>query len=442
MQRFFFYIISIISTILAIKYHYGSIDVLLLVITMVLSFFFFQKMGKIKDNILVLFLIIYILLAVHVVALFELSSIGFFKDYIYRKEYLALAVWGNRLYFILFMALYICKKIKYKKVKENVCRKPNASLDTPFIILTIFTYFLAIVSLFLGSSDLGGDVKIVLPFHLNGLIDELRANVYPFAFAIYVFDSLKKHHPVQRKIIVLFIIYVIAEVLVRSSKGAFLFSFLPVLELLAFMGYYSRKNIVKIVVPLLVVFLFLYPLIETARREGSVTVSSLQDASRAEKSNQAEEHSSPYIRAFLTGVYYTKMIDVISDDQFAFDLRRVPLLISMDFGGVSYMTNVLDGVPDGSKQSSGVTGLCDALLWGGYPLCYIVLFLLVLLCYWGDNKGFMRNTPLYRVILFYIVYRLVLGRTISVFSDTFFFAMAGSSFIKYLVTKYYYKKYY
>ena len=61
MQRVFFYIIAVISTALAIKYHYGSSDILLLVISTVLSFFFFQKMGKIKDNILELFLIVYIL---------------------------------------------------------------------------------------------------------------------------------------------------------------------------------------------------------------------------------------------------------------------------------------------------------------------------------------------------------------------------------------------
>ena len=442
MQRVFFYIIAVISTALAIKYHYGSSDILLLVISTVLSFFFFQKMGKIKDNILELFLIVYILLAVHVVALFELSSTGFFKDYISFKEYQALALWGNRLYFVLFSSLFIYRRIKYKKTEEKAPTNIKRDLDKPFKLITFFTYFLAIVSVFLGSSDLMGEVKIVLPFHLNGLIDEFRSNVYPFIFAIYVFDCLKKKKPIRHDNVVLFLVYVLAEIIVKSSKGAFLFSFIPVLTLLAFMGYYSGKTIVRYVFPLIIAFLILYPIIETARSEGSVSFSSLQEASKTERSNQGEDHSSPYIRAFLTGVYYTKLVDIVSDDQFSFDLRRVPLLISMDFGGVSYMTNIIDGVPEGAKQSSGITGLCDALVWGGHPLCYIVLALLVLLCYWGDHKGYMQNTPLYRVILFYIIYRLVLGRTISIFSDTFFFAMMGTTVIKIIVAKFYYRKYY
>ena len=298
------------------------------------------------------------------------------------------------------------------------------------------------LSMALGISDMMGDVKVVLPFHLNGIIDELRANVYPFVFAIYVFDCKIKHRVIKKNLLIMFFIYVILEVFVRSSKGALLFSFLPAFELLAFMGLINKKSIVQYVTPLLLVFLLVYPIIETARSEGSISTESLQQAAKTNKTDDIDTHSSPYIRAFLTGVYYTKVADIVSDDQLTFDLRRVPLLLSMDFGGISYMTEIIDGVPAGSKQSSGVTGLCDALLWGGYPLCYIVLSLLIILAYWGDHKRFMLDTPLYRVILFYWIYRLITGRSISFISDSFFLATMGSTVIKYYLTKMYYKKCY
>ena len=442
MRKAFIYIIAIINIALTIKYGYGNVDFVLMALTTCFSFIFFNGMKNIKDNVLVLYFMFYIILSIHVVALFELSSTGFFKDVIYLNEYRALAIWGNRLLFVFFVTLIVCSRIKFKTIKERQFRRLKGGIDKPFIVFTFVVYLFAIISVYLGSSDLMGEVKVVLPFHLNGLIDEVRANVYPFVFTIYVYDCLIKKRPIKKNIIVLYLIYVVAEIIIKSSKGAFLYSFLPVLTLLAFMGYYSKKTIARFVLPVFLVFLVLYPIIETARSEGSVSLDSIKTASQTERANQGDEHSSPYIRAFLTGVYYTKMVDIISDDQFSFDFRRVPLLISMDYGGVSYMTNVLDGVPEGSKQSSGVTGLCDALLWGGYPLCYIVLVLLVLLCYWGDHKGFMRSTPLYKVILFWIIHRLMVGRTISSFSDTFMFAMLGSSAIKYIVTKFYYHKYY
>lgn len=444
MRKALFLFIFVVNAILAIKYSFAAIDLLLLLITSILSYFFFRNMGKLKDNVFVLFVIFYVLFSVHIVALFDMSSTGFFKDVIYPKEYNSLALWGNRLFFVIFTTLSVCQGVHLKKSNITVDNRKitTRSFERIFVFLTFFVYFLAAISIALGLSDLVGDVKIVLPFHLNGLIDELRANVYPFVFAIYVFDCKSKDRPLKRGMLVLFFIYVILEIFVRSSKGAFLFSFLPALELLAFMGLYSKDVVVKKVLPLVLAFLFIYPIVEMARMEGSLTTESVKQAAKSTSNNDGEEHSSPYIRAFLTGVYYTKLVDIISEDQFSFDFRRVPLLISMDFGGVSYMTEVIDGVPSGSKQSSGVTGLCDALLWGGHPLCYIIVVLIILLSFWGDHKSFMQKTPLYKVALFYITYRLLTGRTISFLSDSYIIAILVATFFKVLLTKYYYKKCY
>ena len=443
MGKAIFYIIQIVSLVLAIKYDYGFPDYILLLFTCVLSLHFFKGLKNIKDNVIVLFIIIYILLSIHIVALFELSSPGFAKDFITDREYAYLAVWGNRLFFITFLSIYICEIFskRSKNSTYDITVNKEKSYEHTFFILTIVVYVLAVVSKVLGISDMMEGAKVVLPFHLNGLIDELRANVYPFVFAIYVFDCKIKRRNISRNMFIMFFVYVILEIFVRSSKGALLFSFLPVFELLAFMGLISKKLVVKYVAPLLLVFLLVYPIIETARLGGSISTDSLQQAAKTNKSEEIETHSSPYIRAFLTGVYYTKVIDIVTDNQFEFDLRRVPILLSMDYGGISYMTEVIDGFAPGSGQSSGVTGLCDALLWGGYPLCYLFLFTLVALAYWGDHKGFMQKTPLYRVILFYWIYRLTTGRSISFISDTFFFATMGSTIIKYYLTRMYYKKY-
>lgn len=408
----------------------------------IMSYRFCIKMQDFKNNVMTLYLIVYVVLAINVVALFELTSIGFYKDVIFPNEYKAMAVWGNRLLFVGYMTITLLNSKRYSLTSPiqlgSIISASSRSLDRIFVVSTIFVYILSVISKALGISDMTAEAKVVLPFHLNGLIDEFRGNVYPFIFAIYVFDCMTKKRPYSKRFFFYFAIYAIMEVFVRSSKGALLFSFLPVLELYAFMGKFTKKGIIKYVLPLFLVAVSLYTILEGARQDGALSMETIKTAA---SSNQTEEHSSPYIRTFMTGVYYSKLVDIIPDDHLSFDFRRAPLLASMN-GGSAYMTKVIDAVPSGANHSSGVTGLCDALLWGGYPMGYIIMCLLVIFAMWGDHSSIMRRAPLYKVIVFYLLYRFVTGRTISFFIDELFMATVISTVIKILITKYYYKQYY
>lgn len=444
MRKLLFILQTIIGIALAFKYDYSQIDIFILFLSVVLSFNFYRTIDQWSNYIMTLFVIIYVVMAVDIVALLELSSPGFYKDIIYPNEYYNLAIWGNRLLLTVFSTILIFNFKKRKRfiLSEYTVSKDekNNTFESLFYTCTIVVYILALISKILGISDMSHEASIVLPFHLNGIIDELRSNVYPFIFAIYIYDCFAKNRQINKKYVLYFIVYVVLEILVRSSKGAMLYSFLPALELYAFMGKFTKQGVIKYVVPLLLLFLSFYTVMEVARREGDVSIDNIINIAKDNKAKASEENSNPYIRTFLTGVYYTKLVDMLPDSHLEFDFRRVPALILTN-GGATYMTTMIDNVPSSSYHSSGVTGLCDALLWGGYPLGYIVMSLLTLFALWGDQNHFFIRRPLYKVILFYLLYRFVLGRSISFFFDELLLATVMSTVIKIIITKYYYVKF-
>lgn len=439
-------IIMVTSVILSLKYDYSFVDNIILSITLVAITISFRYINEIKDSFHLLYVILYLFCSIHIVALFDLSSTGFCKDVILPNEYRELAIWGNHLFFIIFIVsslfFTINKKRRYKdNIEKGTNRNSGNVVERLFIACTIFTFFLSFISITFGISSMIGEASIVLPFRLNGIIDELRSNTYPFMFAIYLYDCLKKGRSVNKRLFMCFLLYAILETILRASKSALVWSFLPALLAFVITGKVSRKWIVKYVLPLFVIGLMIYPIVEQVRRIGSMSMSSIKEAIVDVRTSDKEEKSSPYIRAFLTGVYYTKTWDHVDSDQFSFDFRNVPTLLVMG-GGVGYMTFVIDGFSESDYQSSGITGLCDALLWGGYPLCYIMMLLITLFALYCDGGKVFKKCPVYKIISFFFLYILLVGRTISIFFDPLTLAVIGGIFIKVLVTRYYYRKLY
>jgi len=442
----FYIIISLVSIVLALKYDYTSFDVLLLAITLVTSYASFHKMKSIRENVFILLVIVYIFCSVHIVALLELHSVGFKKNEIYENEYRQLAIWGTHLYFVLFAVFtlfsFFSKRRKSSVVTESehhFPRKRAVNLDYAFKTFAVFVFFIQAISLMFGLNSDQVSAVVILPFHLNGLLDELRTHVFTFLFAIYIYHKYTNHEKFDRLCIVLFIIYSIIEVFVRSSKGALVESYLPALIMMVYVGQLNRKNFVRFVVPLLLALILIYPIVESARLEGALTVESFSNAAKGRRSYDDEEHSSTYIRTFLTGVYYTKLITEITPDELEFDFSHLPQLLFLG-GGSAYMTRVIDNMPETAHHSSGITGLCDALLWGGYPMCYLVLTLLILIAVWGDHNRFLNKKILYKLILFFWFYDRFRGTTLSFLIDPLVLPAIGSIIINLLIAKYYYKK--
>ena len=443
----FYWTLTIVSFALAIKFSFSFMEYVLMAGSMMLAYNFFASIKNLRDNLHVLFVIIYIFCSVHIVALLELSSVGFMKDVIYPNEYRAMALWGNRLFIVLFTTLFLLRLFFKKKINKKAAIAPlhhntNERFDRLFKAITYFVFFLSFVSLALGISSLTRSATVILPFKLNGIIDEIRANTYPFLFAIYVFDCLSKKRKVKTEIGIYFFAYAVLEVFIRVSKSAFVWSFMPAMFVIILMDGIKKKMLVKYVMPILIVGLLLYPIVEQVRvLGGDVSVENMQKAVSESRNKEADEKSSPYIRTFLTGVYYAKLVDDVDPDIYSFDFRRVPLLIVMR-GGVEYMTYEIDRFPDDAGQSSGVTGLNDALLWGGYPLCFIVMSLLIMFAFFCDWSNLCRSKPIYKVILFFLLYTLVFGRTITLLVDSSILAVMMGLVIKFICARYYYRVYY
>lgn len=403
------------------------------------------KNETLKDNFFVLFYLAYLFCSCQVVALFELTSVGFYKNEISYTEYRELSMWSTHLFFVIMTTLILLKPI-YSQGKTIEIKAPrylfsSRKIDGSLIKFFIFVLCLQFLSLVFGLASNQFAASTVLPFHLNGLIDEIRSNIAAYIFAIYLFDKYIKNENPKKKVIAIFVIYAFMEVILRNSKGAFVYSFLPIIVLMGGMGKIDKKVIMKVIIPLVVSLVILYPIVEAARGEGQITISSMIKTSRNMESVDMSEKSSPYIRSFLTGVYYTKVVDDISNDELAFDFSHIPILLLLR-GGSAYMTRIIDRIPEDHHHSSGITGLNDALLWGGYLLCYIVAALLACLTISGDKAIVMRKNPLYKVILFFFFYDRLLGTTISFFIDSLLFSSIGSLLIKYFLTQYYYKKIY
>lgn len=437
-------IISIVSIALAFKYDYNHFEMLIMSITLLTSFAVFNKMKRFKDNVFILLVIIYIFCSVHVVSLFQLVSNGFFKNIITHSEYAILAEWGNSLFFILFTIVLLFLTFSPPRNHtsfSDIHRHKVKDFSRMFLLCSIIVIILQILTLHFGLAGNHEDARLILPFHLNGIIDEYRASIYPIVFVIYLFDRFSAGAKIKTSYVIIYILYAIIEIFVRNSKGSLIFSFLPVFLIsILMLKQVNKRFIIKYVLPLVCAILFLYPVIENARRDGQITIQRVMTSAKNIENVDDTDKSSLYIRTFLTGIYYIKCQDYIDNDKRSFDFTNVPMLIILN-GGSAFMTRVIDRVPESVHHSSGVTGLCDALLWGGYPMCYLIFILLIIIAFYADKSIFLNRNPLYKVIFFVWFYQRLIGTTVSFFVDNLFLPTIVSIIMQVIIVNYYIKNY-
>ncbi len=440
MKHFLTYLFAICNIYLFLQYDFSLLEMGIGTINCVLAALYFYRIQNYRNHIFVLFLFFYLFCSNYIFAIFEFNGIGFFKNVITWKEYRNLAIWGNHLFLVLFVLANIVKgKRSKKQIELKAVDRRSVFTENMFVRITIFTYILSVISKLLGISDMMNPPKVILPLHLNGIIDELRGNLYPFVFAIYIYDCIRCERKIPHKSVVLFCVYAILEVVVRTSKGALISSFFPVLELIALLGIVKRRMVVRYFIPLVLASYLMYPIIGLARSAGDVSLEGMMSAYNEYKTASEEEKTSPFVRFFMTGIYYIKVESEINNDYLSFDFRHVPYLALRGGGGV-YMTREIDGVPEGMFHSSGITGLTDALLWGGHLMCIIVMALIMIIALVGDNSKLLSRKPLYRLFLFSLFYIFVVQKTLSYFIDALFFSSLISLLLKLLITKLYYNK--
>lgn len=410
----------------------------------VFCFYSYFKRRNLKDNFSMLMLWGYIFLSSSVVAAFEYQTHGFAGGTIFtHNDFRELALFSNHILLCVSipMLFQVIKKPSGDKYSLYSNYKETSGTGVPkrvIVSLLLVAYALSFLSKALGMSDVE-DTAIILPFHLNGFIDEYRRYIFPFIFAIYIYDCVTKGKRIDRVLILAYFIWAIIEMLVRISKGAFLVSFLPVFVMLFLMGKFNQKTATTIFLPVIAVFLVFYPVIENIRNIGDNSAASYSQAFESSR-NKDSETSSPYLRIFINGMDYLKVKDVVAKDNTIFCFNRAPLLVLIG-GTAPYITYEIDNTSRSSHHSSGTTGIVDPLLWGGYGLCYVFMVLFSMIAMFVDQHKFFRRNLLYQLIAILFLKNFFMAKSVSFFFDPLFIASSVTVILEILCVRYYNRHY-
>ena len=279
-----------------------------------------------------------------------------------------------------------------------------------------FVYGLSIFSMAIGLSRMGGEA-VRLPFHLSGIITLIRVTFFPIFAATIAENFILRRKKIPLVFIILFIIWGMLEVFVRLSKAALVLSLAPSIVVIYI---YYRPSLIKLIrlsAPLIVLFFTLYPIVETMRSQDvkSGIINNFKLASSQLEGEELSYFLQPLNRTFMTPAIYAKDYDYVNHSSF-FDFSKAPLLISVG-GAARYQTISIDGYPEDANHSSGTTGMEDALLFGGYGFCYIIVVLIMLFALYTDVVGRKRMYTIY-VVLIMMLWGFCNTGTVSTFIGT------------------------
>ena len=342
-----------------------------------------------------------------------------------NSEYITISpFWNNRIlsfgipiYLFTSSLFLILSRRDYSTVLGSTFNAHIVSKST----LRIFMVFCVILTAFCYAIGLGrmGEEAVVLPFHLGGIINLFRNVAVPILFAIIIEGYLINKKSIPISVWIGFILWSVLEIFAWMSKSVLVMHLQPALILLYIYYKPSLSKAVRMIAPLIVVFLFMYPIIETMRHNDSSSSSITESFSAARKEtsnlNMAETLLTPLNRTFMFGSQFAQDYSYINTNE-VFDFSKSPVLYMVG-GSAMYQTFVIDGYPPTAHHSSGTNGLMDPLLHGGVGLMYIVLFLIVLLSFYAD-KLFQKGYTSIGVIMILQLLIYTRNANISTFYDS------------------------
>ena len=418
-RRFFFFIIIsgcvLYSTII---YKLGIGDIILALISM-FSVFVFLNRVSLWRNFCSIVLFVLAFLSFPLITTFQVCYSQF--DF---NDYNTFAPFGNRIFFIITIAttLSVVCRGKKDKMETALITKPVKDRTIKFMIyLSFFLLFVAYVtgSLFMG--DVSQRSKIILPFHLNGIINVYIVTFLPFLFAIFAENRLKTEGRVPRYILFFLFSFGLAGTFIRLSKSALVATLLP--TALVMYVYYkpSIKKVLSLSAPVFALFLFLYPIVGLMRYQDSSmsfidkVVSSYDESGEQYKYGEQDNVLvKSFNREFKNASTYMEHSSYLNNEDL-FDFSKAPAIVAAGGGG-SFVTYIIEGYSVDSGHSSGTSGTFDAALFGGYGFCYIFMILIALIASLSDRLKF-QNYISFRVIMFFVVLSFFNFATISQFLD-------------------------
>lgn len=346
----------------------------------------------------------YIVCSFIVIAIFKFTPSRFTMSSgtITESSFSSLAETSIYVMFTYILALIVFCRSKNESSETDWSQyAPNFNLSAVFIMGFAFTFISSVV----GIGRMGAE-NTRLPFHLSGIIQFVRTDLIP-VMALCVYANRKRLGQNTYKVIVLLFIWSLFETMVRLSKSAIIFSFIPIImyELIS-----DRKILRKLIrrfAPIMVVVLVLYPVIESMRHSdvGNAWVEFEEEVSGTFTNPNSNNYIvQPFNRSFLTGYLFAVDETTVDKNKF-FDFSQAPMVVAMK-GAPRYQTFVIDGYPDGIAHSSGTSPFIDSFLMGGYGLLYISIFIMVMLAEWIDKKIWYKSNYVIAAILCVAFYRL------------------------------------
>lgn len=396
------FVAIVLELILLLSYNLSPWCYGAFVLTLFEVFIVYKK--RVKLSVAGWWLYIYIICSFLVIAAFKFTPSVFTRGgrLIVNESFSNMA--GTAVYVMMFyfLALIIFNRTKVVKT-ETAWTIYSPKVNIWLVFLLGFT--LTTISFVLGIGKMGVE-NTRLPFHLSGIIQFCRTDLIPI-MALCVYVNRKQNNKKVYDVLLLLFIWSLFETIVRFSKSAILFSFLPIVmyELLS-----SKNNFFKTIkpfIPVAIVVLLLYPVVENMRNPNNMT--SWDDTESEITGTFANPDSKnflvkPFNRSFLTGYLYAED-SYLLDKHNIFDFRRVPLII-WSGGSARFQTFIVDGYPEGISHSSGTTPFVDAMLLGGYGLLFVSIFIMVYLAEVIDRKYKKKSNYIIVAILCVAYYRL------------------------------------
>jgi hypothetical protein len=367
----------------AIYYSVPAIDLFLLLFSIFFTYDYVKKFDLLRDLASTIVLLS-LFLSVVFIATFQMAG----NKYSYN-DYTLLAPFANRLYFefIIFSSLFL----NMRRGKRQIVHKYKAVPLSERKVKTIFIItFLALTIGFITGSlrmdsmwDAG---RIVLSFHLNGIIYVFAQVVAARLFMVIVENQILTKGKVKKNDIIIIILLGLYGSFTSMSKGL-MFYYIGLPMLIMYIYYRPKFSVVlRYGAPVMLMLVLLFPIVGAMRsfKDSNMSVTekifSARELSNEEKGKDAQYNNSleaTYNRAFMTGSYYMNAYPHLNHSDLL-DFSRVPFILLN--GGVSFIiTHEVDGFPIDYPHNSGSTGVLDALFFGGYGFCYIMMFLIIIL---------------------------------------------------------------
>ena len=438
----FWSLVSIVLLGNAIKFEYSAFDLFVMVFNVFMTYHYLKLRKSLYQSLASFVLFIYIFLSINLYAFGNFT--GLMDENYTTEQRAALALFGNNALMCFFIgSIIFSSKLKTTLKSDIVDRslKPPISRTNVYTIIC-FAFVLSIVSYILGIGRMGAE-GVQLPFKLNGIIQMIRTDVIPIVIMIVV---ARNYHDKKLKIyLILFFFLALLETFVMLSKSRLIFLFLPLLLYYILRERRINKRMIKAMLPVVLVFFLLYPIIGAMRyikSDSRLSLNSIKESKELSEDLERKKDNDGiqiqfYNRSFLAGQHYMNAYPTLKGESL-FNFSRLPIILVMG-GSAAYETHVIEQFPETAMHSSGTTGITDALLLGGHGLAYITILLLTLFASMIDRPRLSRKLIL-KVFLLLLFIELIRAKSFSTFLDVLIVPFIASKIVEYFLIKKSYKK--